>query len=168
MSFETIPYIREYMQKDMLPVIGLFSELQDAEHEVEPNRRTGTESAGTYFEEVQRRITGSNGRLFVAGQENEIIGLIILLTEANDIIEFPGRHLYISDIIVKKAYRGKGIGRQLMLKAEEFAREQGITEIRVTALVHNTAALDLYHKAGFRDKEILLAKTIENNNLQPL
>ena len=53
-----------------------------------------------------------------------------------------------------------GIGEELIKKAKGFASKKGITEIRVNSLIRNIAALNLYHKAGFHDKEILLTKTI--------
>ena len=158
----SVTNIRQYKAKDVPSIIELFSELQEAEHNVEPNRRTGMDAARTYFGKVHKRLMRKKGKLFVAEHQHKIIGLIVLFIKSNDIIERYGKHIYISDIVVKKEYRGKGIGMELIQKAEIFARKHRIKEIRVTSLIKNTAALSLYHKANFQDKEISLAKTIND------
>src|ERR1051325_2853820 len=136
--------IRKYRLNDIPFIIKLLTELQEAENAVEPNRLTGVTAAKSYFEKIQKLLKKKNGKLFVAEQEDSVVGLIILFIETNDIIETPGKHLYISDIVVKKDYRQKEIGMQLVKKAEDYARKHNIPEIRMTSLVKNIAALNLY------------------------
>jgi len=42
--------------------------------------------------------------------------------------------------------RGKGLGRQLMLAVMQHARQQGMTQLRLSAQTH---ALDFYRQLGF-------------------
>jgi putative acetyltransferase len=47
-------------------------------------------------------------------------------------------------------YRGKGIGRMLMEKSIESAREIGFRQIYLESMPELGKAISIYHKAGFR------------------
>jgi len=153
--------IRAYKTEDIASIVLLLAQLQEAEHEIEPNRKTGVESAKSYLNKIRKELTVSAGEIVVAEIDNLIIGLLILFIEENDFIENKGKHVYISDIVIKKEYQGNRYGIQLLNYAEDFSRKNAITEIRVNALIKNAAALKLYHKANFEEKEVLLVKTIQ-------
>lgn len=53
---------------------------------------------------------------------------------------------YIGRMAVVKAYRGLGIGRELLKQAITFCKEQGFREVRLSAQKH---ALNFYAQAGF-------------------
>lgn len=46
-------------------------------------------------------------------------------------------------------YRGLGIGTQLFIKAENWAREQGMHRLELTVVAQNIAAIALYERRGF-------------------
>jgi GNAT superfamily N-acetyltransferase len=69
-------------------------------------------------------------------------------------------YAYISDLIVRAAYRGRGIGRALMMRAESYAREFGIGRIKVGVLVRNEGAHAFYRAGGFRDYTVQLVKPL--------
>ncbi len=58
--------------------------------------------------------------------------------------------LNVHDIVVRDAYRGRGIGRQLLATAEEEARTRGCCKLTLEVLSNNRAALAAYERAGFR------------------
>ena len=55
--------------------------------------------------------------------------------------------LYIGQLWVEEALRGIGHGRQLMLAAEKFGKEQGCTFAAVNTM--DWEALDFYKKLGY-------------------
>lgn len=57
------------------------------------------------------------GFVFKATEDKEILGVIIG--------KFSAGVLYIDDLVVAKDYRGKGIGKLLIQKAENFGKEMG-------------------------------------------
>jgi ribosomal protein S18 acetylase RimI-like enzyme len=62
-------------------------------------------------------------------------------------------HLYLDNIALTPQVQGKGYGKQLLLFTEAFARERGLTEIRLVtneAMVENIA---LYTRRGFVETE---------------
>jgi putative acetyltransferase len=50
---------------------------------------------------------------------------------------------------VLSAYRGRGIGTQLLTACLAKARSKGITRVELEARADNAAALRLYQKLGF-------------------
>jgi GNAT superfamily N-acetyltransferase len=72
--------------------------------------------------------------VFCACIENEIIGTIAL---END---------FVVGFYTKKGYLGQGVGRHLMNHLEDFARQKGISKIKLAA---SPIALDFYHQNGW-------------------
>ena len=58
---------------------------------------------------------------------------------------------YVADfsVYVERAWRGKGIGGQLLTRLMELARQAGYHKMVLSALARNVAGAALYTKAGF-------------------
>lgn len=50
---------------------------------------------------------------------------------------------------ILQAFTGQGIGTQLFLAMEDWARNPGILRLELTVMTHNHAAVALYQKHGF-------------------
>lgn len=61
--------------------------------------------------------------------------------------------VYIEAIYVLEKYRGQGIARKLISRAEEFARERGITQIASDCLIENAASESFHKSCGFQEAE---------------
>ena len=59
------------------------------------------------------------------------------------------KHLGTLGIGIIKAYRGQGIGYQLINKALVLAKDKGLTRIELTVREDNKRAMELYQKLGF-------------------
>ena len=57
--------------------------------------------------------------------------------------------LNIHDLVVDSGYRGKGIGAQLLHRAEAYGRERGFSKLTLEVLSGNHLAKGLYQKMGF-------------------
>ena len=62
-----------------------------------------------------------------------------------------GRRTEISDLIVSEGWRGHGVGTALIETLLNIAREHGIQEVEIGAVLSNARALDLYRRLGFQD-----------------
>jgi ribosomal protein S18 acetylase RimI-like enzyme len=80
--------------------------------------------------------------------------------ESQDIIESDREHAYVTDLVVLEPYRKAGIASELMRVAEAHAFSSGARRLRVGVLAVNSAAHNLYRKLGYRDREIVLEKTL--------
>jgi GNAT superfamily N-acetyltransferase len=61
---------------------------------------------------------------------------------------FAGRGLFLEDVYVREAFRGKGIGKALMAEAAAIALREGYGCIRWEVLDWNQPAIDFYKKLG--------------------
>ena len=53
-------------------------------------------------------------------------------------------------VYVERAYRGKGVGRVLLSRLIELAREHGYHKLVLSAFPFNTGGMALYERMGFR------------------
>lgn len=60
---------------------------------------------------------------------------------------------YLQELYVAPAHRGNGIGRALLERAIELARERGASSIDLGTSVDDVAAIGLYESAGFTNRE---------------
>ena len=94
---------------------------------------------------------------------NRVVGFVCVWGKvpSEGLDEEPTEYAFISDLVVLSAYRGQGLGRALLERAEAYARQQGAAKIELLVLPNNHTALNLYRRHGFRDYHILLTKNLE-------
>ena len=68
------------------------------------------------------------------------------------------RGAYIWDIVVWPEHRGKGLGEGAMLALEEFLRARKIKSISLHVFGHNSVAISLYEKLGYRPTNMNMRK----------
>ncbi|MDD2749292.1 MULTISPECIES: GNAT family N-acetyltransferase [Acidithiobacillus] len=61
-----------------------------------------------------------------------------------------GRYLDVDNVVVDPAYRGSGIGRQLMDWVEQYARQQGCKIMVLDAYVTNHSARRFYERMDYQ------------------
>jgi GNAT superfamily N-acetyltransferase len=61
---------------------------------------------------------------------------------------WTGRHLYLEDLFVRQQFRGKGIGKQLMAKAAQIARQEHYYAMRWEVLDWNKSSIEVYRGMG--------------------
>ncbi|CRZ35439.1 ribosomal protein S18 acetylase RimI-like enzyme [Herbinix hemicellulosilytica] len=132
--------IRGYEKKDILEAIAIWNEVVE-EGVAFPQTEVLTESSGDEFFSEQT-FTG----IAYDMDSGRIVGLYIL--HPNNV----GRcgHICNTSYAVKKEFRGKGIGKKLVIHSMEKAKEQGFRILQFNAVVRsNERALRLYEKLGF-------------------
>lgn len=55
----------------------------------------------------------------------------------------------VHDVAVLASHRGRGVARQMLLKAEDIARERGAVKMTLEVLSGNASALVLYQRLGY-------------------
>tara|TARA_R110000868_G_scaffold369110_1_gene632330 strand:+ start:516 stop:956 length:441 start_codon:yes stop_codon:yes gene_type:complete len=90
-------------------------------------------------------VNSNNAILFIAEENNVILGTLTLVFN-----KIPtGDKVWIEDVVVDNAARGKGIGKELTLFAIEYVRKKDIKSINLTSSPDRVAANKLYQKLGF-------------------
>ena len=72
------------------------------------------------------------------------------------------RHYVVDVLYVRPEARGKGLGRELMRAAAEWARDQGADHLELDVLEDNAAARHLYERLGFATVERRLAAPVHD------
>ena len=93
-------------------------------------------------EDVNLGIDGTGPTIFFAEVDGKLAGRIRLLKWWN---QFG----YVEDLVVKTEYRGLGIGRRLLERGIQWAREDGYPGIMLETQDNNVPACMLYQSAGF-------------------
>jgi ribosomal protein S18 acetylase RimI-like enzyme len=66
----------------------------------------------------------------------------------------------VEDMVVANKYSGQGIGRQLILEVENWARFQGLTRLQLLADRNNQPALAFYAKMGWLETRLINLKKV--------
>ncbi len=97
------------------------------------------------FIELLARIGSGGSCMLAAIEDNSMAGIIAAERGEARRIKHTA---YIWTGVLKK-YRGRGIGKELFRKIEEWAKENGVTRLELTVMCHNENAIALYKKTGF-------------------
>lgn len=98
----------------------------------------------------RRALENPNLRVYAAVCGDRMVGYICLIYLPK-VGKYDGHgHVYVDELWVEPAYRGNGIARQLMQRADEWATRWDAAGSRLYVNTENPAALALYQRCGFR------------------
>ena len=87
--------------------------------------------------------------IFMARENEQYYGSLTLV-----MFKIPsGFRAWIEDVVVSEAARGKGVGKKLVEHAVEIANQSNVKSIDLTSRASRAAAIALYKKVGFQDRE---------------
>lgn len=90
---------------------------------------------------LESELKSENSKYIVAKSENMILGFAGIIITPDD--------TEITNIVIKKTERKKGIGSLLLDKLIEMSKEIGTSSISLEVNEINEPAINLYKKAGF-------------------
>lgn len=102
----------------------------------------------------KKRLKTSNADYLVAWAKGEPIGHLLLRWKGSDNSFLLSKNLdypYVEAVGVRVDFWSKGVGTQLMQKAQDLARDKGFDKIGVAVGVENERAINLYKKLGYID-----------------
>ena len=70
---------------------------------------------------------------------------------------------YILSVYVTETCRGKGLGRLLMSRAEDWAREHNFASMGLGVAAHNVSAITLYEKLGYATETLRMVKDLDGS-----
>lgn len=103
-------------------------------------------------EKWREEIARGNRLVFIYKINGEFIGEGALVIDTGDPdYTVPDKRVYVSRMIVKKEYRNRGIGSEILEFLIRKAKEMGFSEMTIGVDKDNENALHLYRKYGFTE-----------------
>ena len=94
-------------------------------------------------------IDSGSSHLFFAESEGGVVGMLTV----GQYLAPTGRKMWIEDVVVDEAARGRSVGRMLVEYAISFVKEIGAGTLMLTSRPSRVAANNLYRSCGFEPKE---------------
>lgn len=128
---------------------------------------------------TEAHLIGGEVRIDETGLKHTLTqpGSVILLYKENDELlgslnlQANGDSMYLGLFNVEPNNQGKGIGKQLLSYAEEFARQNGYATMEMKVISVRTELIDWYKRHGYQDAGIRIPfeeDGVSGNHLQPL
>jgi GNAT superfamily N-acetyltransferase len=139
-----LPEMRDRYAEDMVRDAGM-----------SPDRATAKAVA-----DIERLFPGGQPSaeqfVYVIEAEGEAVG-DLWVAEREDGL-YPS--LFIFDITVEEAHRGRGYGKAAMLFAEEEARRRGLDRVALNVFGANAVARNLYRSLGYEENAVAMSKLL--------
>ncbi|MBR2310369.1 MAG: GNAT family N-acetyltransferase [Oscillospiraceae bacterium] len=147
--------------RDIPGMIRLLQQVGEVHHRIRPDLfRSGAQK---YDEAALEALLRDPDRPILAAVEGErLLGycFCILETLRGDPVLTDGRTLYIDDLCVDEACRGKHIGQALYDRACGYARELGCRSVTLNVWCGNDSAMAFYEKQGMKPRKIYMETTL--------
>ena len=136
----TDPLLRSAELRDVVPIVGLIRELAEFEKlshllQVTP-------------EKLRPHLFGEKAvaEAMVAEVAGEVVAFALYFTNFSTFLAQPG--LYLEDLYVQPAQRGKGLGEALLTRLGKLAAERGYGRFEWSVLDWNENAIRFYQRMG--------------------
>jgi GNAT superfamily N-acetyltransferase len=132
--------IRSATESDAPVILSLIREL--AEYERAPDAVVATEAG------LRDVLFGPkrSAEVLLALESGEAVGFAVYFYNFSTWLGRPG--LYLEDLFVRPALRGKGFGRALLERLAQIAKERGCGRMEWAVLDWNDPAIQFYRKLG--------------------
>jgi ribosomal protein S18 acetylase RimI-like enzyme len=156
--------IREGGAADWAALGQAVAEIQDFEREIVGYPlRPGREIRQAYLADLRERMSVDDGVFLVAEAGGEVVGVLAgYVHQAGDrLVETAfDRSAYISDLLVRSAWRRQGVGAALVRAFADAMRAKGLQWMSVCVKSGNAVAHRAYRTYGFEDYETVLTKRL--------
>jgi GNAT superfamily N-acetyltransferase len=142
--------IRPATSEDIEDLAKLLGVLYAIEKDFTPDRRKQLKGLTMMLGASEERI------VLVAERQMAIIGMVtgqITISTAEG-----GLSAIVEDLVVLAPFRGKGVGKRLLLSVENWARSMGAVRVTLLADRDNLPAADFYEKAGWGQTNMICRK----------
>ena len=147
--------IRLATNSDIPGMIALLKQVGEVHHQIRPDLfRSGAQK---YDESALAALLADPARpILIAGEAGTVAGyaFCILQETKGDPVLCDRKVLYIDDLCVDEALRGRGIATALYQRVVEFARELGCHAVTLNVWCGNDSAMRFYEKCGLKPQKI--------------
>ena len=109
-----------------------------------------------FTQELRDADRSRDEALFVLERDGQVCGFLWLSLIPTMTEPYVG---FIKNIYLLPSQRGKGLGRLLLERADEWFLNRGVRKAQLTASTVNETAIKLYEKAGYETIRVRMEKT---------
>jgi GNAT superfamily N-acetyltransferase len=117
-------------------------------------------AAAKAADDVERLFPGERPSaaqsVFAVEAEGEPVGTL-WVAERDDALQ---RCLFVYELFVDEAHRGRGYGKAAMTFAEEEARRRGFDQVALNVFGGNATARGLYRSLGYEEDAVAMSKRL--------
>lgn len=111
-----------------------------------------------------RKVNTQEGKIYLAIENDLIIGLIMGVVEDKDEVDKLTNDCAktgsVIELIVKNNIRGNGVGKKLLEKVEEYFKSINCKRINIEVFGPNKKGLNFYEKNGYIIRDMIVSKRI--------
>lgn len=111
-----------------------------------------------------RKVNTQEGKIYLAIENDLIIGLIMGVVEDKDEVDKLTNDCAktgsVIELIVKNNIRGNGIGKELLEKMEEYFKSINCKRINIEVFGPNKKGLNFYENNDYTIRDIIVSKRI--------
>jgi GNAT superfamily N-acetyltransferase len=152
--------IRPAMPDDAPRILALIRELAEFERLLHEVTATAEDLRRSLFEEPRR------AEAVMVCEGGAPIGFALFFHNFSTFLGKPG--LYVEDIYIQPAFRGRGYGRAVMLHLARLAVERGCGRFEWAVLDWNQSARDFYRSLGAEEKTEWIIERVTGEALAAL
>ena len=143
--------IRDAQNKDIPQLLKLLSEVLEIHAKIKPDYFV---SGYTKYSEAELEaiLKAEDLKVYVADEDGRVLGYAFCMLQETlhkpFVVSF--KYMYIDDLCVDSACRGKGIGKKLFAHVCKEAKALGCRDIALNVWEGNDSAIEFYKKLGFK------------------
>lgn len=103
-----------------------------------------------------KEVNKSSGKCYLAVEDNTVLGVImgiIIPYEEYDYLDYTcPKSGEVTELVVAKTARGKGIGNKLMNKMEEYFKSVNCEYVFIDVFAYNDSAINFYNNLGYHPR----------------
>ncbi len=148
--------VRRARKKDIPQILGLLTQVDMVHHNGRPDIFKGPATKYS-AEELKDILNDDKTPVFVCVDEDDkALGHAFCIHRQikNDSVLTDIKTLYIDDICVDEAQRGKGAGKLLYDYVINYAKEQGFYNVTLNVWICNKGAVKFYEAMGLTPQKI--------------
>ena len=109
-------------------------------------------------------VKNNHGKCFIAVDNNKAVAVIMGIIGTYDEYDYLDykcpKKGEVTELIVSKKVRSKGIGQELMQKMEDYFRSIGCEYVVIDVFAYNDLAINFYNKQGYHPRGLIDIKKL--------
>ncbi|PAD47539.1 GNAT family N-acetyltransferase [Shouchella clausii] len=112
---------------------------------------------------LNETLTDPSFTIYVAKEEEAVVGYIALREHMHYFTE--EKQGYVAALVVASEHEGKNVGKRLLAKGEQWAKDHGYTYLKLEVFGANKRAISLYQKAGYQVETCSMIKELNRDGV---